>query len=399
MAPFWETCARKVCGWQVSCKSRVDHDAKADVVPSPAFAIQNVGMEVHQIAMVWEKECARALSKISRLELTRTLESAITGAPGQGLFAATRAAQMLADKIPCNPVVTLTFCLESDNANSLLLKECPSVSGTLILSVKVAKTGDKLQTAAFLTVPIQSPRRQFQIDEIGSLRPDYILAGYKFSLRCMDAIGDVNEDVACSASRVRNVVEAHIAPIIQGQSANSLDDLAYRCARAIMQISQPLAGLLHFGAVRVKLHAVVDGEVVKRAKRTVDNTPETLESVQKSVETVQESVDSEQEAVESEQKNVQPVQESAATEQGAVETVRQTTRLNDRIFVALGSNLGDRFAAIESACRTIDESADMRVVATSALFETEPMYLEDQNRFLNGVCQVCVHLILRLMLD
>jgi hypothetical protein len=58
------------------------------------------------------------------------------------------------------------------------------------------------------------------------------------------------------------------------------------------------------------------------------------------------------------------------------------------VFVALGSNVGDRLEAIEAACRAIDEDDDMRVVRTSSLYETEPMYVKDQARFINGVCQV-----------
>lgn len=65
-----------------------------------------------------------------------------------------------------------------------------------------------------------------------------------------------------------------------------------------------------------------------------------------------------------------------------------TAPTNDSVYVALGSNVGDRLEAIEAACRAIDEDQDMRVLSTSALYETEPMYVEDQERFLNGVCEV-----------
>ncbi|KAK4544077.1 hypothetical protein LTR36_004575 [Oleoguttula mirabilis] len=58
------------------------------------------------------------------------------------------------------------------------------------------------------------------------------------------------------------------------------------------------------------------------------------------------------------------------------------------VFIALGSNVGDRLEAIEAACRAIDEDGDMRVVQTSSLYETEPMYVEDQGRFLNGACEI-----------
>jgi 2-amino-4-hydroxy-6-hydroxymethyldihydropteridine diphosphokinase/dihydropteroate synthase len=63
--------------------------------------------------------------------------------------------------------------------------------------------------------------------------------------------------------------------------------------------------------------------------------------------------------------------------------------LPNHAFIALGSNIGDRFRAIEDACISIDEDDDMQIVETSPLYETAPMYVEDQGNFLNGVCKVC----------
>ncbi|ROW14491.1 hypothetical protein VPNG_03294 [Cytospora leucostoma] len=56
-------------------------------------------------------------------------------------------------------------------------------------------------------------------------------------------------------------------------------------------------------------------------------------------------------------------------------------------YVALGSNLGDRIAEIEKACREMD-ARGIRVKRTSSLWETEPMYYTEQDRFVNGVCEV-----------
>ena len=56
-------------------------------------------------------------------------------------------------------------------------------------------------------------------------------------------------------------------------------------------------------------------------------------------------------------------------------------------YIALGSNLGDRVAMIEQACREMD-SRGIRVKKTSSLWETEPMYVLDQDRFVNGACEV-----------
>ena len=81
--------------------------------------------------------------------------------------------------------------------------------------------------------------------------------------------------------------------------------------------------------------------------------------------------------------------------------------------LALGSNLGDRFRNIELALRYLEnphfldddevaananvknaEDASVVVVNTSFLYETAPMYVLDQPRFVNGACLVC-HTTLR----
>ena len=56
-------------------------------------------------------------------------------------------------------------------------------------------------------------------------------------------------------------------------------------------------------------------------------------------------------------------------------------------YIALGSNLGDRIAEIERACNEMDRRG-IRVKRTSSLWETEPMYVLDQDRFVNGACEV-----------
>ena len=56
-------------------------------------------------------------------------------------------------------------------------------------------------------------------------------------------------------------------------------------------------------------------------------------------------------------------------------------------YIALGSNVGNRVENIESACNKMTEYG-IKVTKTSLLYETRPMYLEDQDLFLNGVCEV-----------
>ncbi|KAH7391569.1 folic acid synthesis protein-like protein [Cadophora sp. MPI-SDFR-AT-0126] len=56
-------------------------------------------------------------------------------------------------------------------------------------------------------------------------------------------------------------------------------------------------------------------------------------------------------------------------------------------YIALGSNLGNRVEWIEKACNMMEEQG-IHINRTSCLWETEPMYVEDQDRFLNGVAEV-----------
>ncbi|KAJ5346513.1 hypothetical protein N7541_008995 [Penicillium brevicompactum] len=58
-----------------------------------------------------------------------------------------------------------------------------------------------------------------------------------------------------------------------------------------------------------------------------------------------------------------------------------------RAFIALGSNVGDRVEMIEQACLEMDRIG-IKVKRTSSLFETTPMYVLDQDTFINGVCEV-----------
>ena len=58
-----------------------------------------------------------------------------------------------------------------------------------------------------------------------------------------------------------------------------------------------------------------------------------------------------------------------------------------RAFVALGGNIGNRIKLIELAVREMSDRG-LTVLRTSALYETKPMYLENQEPFINGACEV-----------
>lgn len=61
--------------------------------------------------------------------------------------------------------------------------------------------------------------------------------------------------------------------------------------------------------------------------------------------------------------------------------------------IALGSNLGDRFANIELALRLLEaldtsQEAKVTIIDTSFMYETAPMYVTDQPAFINCACLV-----------
>jgi len=57
-----------------------------------------------------------------------------------------------------------------------------------------------------------------------------------------------------------------------------------------------------------------------------------------------------------------------------------------KAYIALGSNLGDRIGMIEKACNLMEEKG-IKIKRTSSLWETKPMYVLDQENFVNGACE------------
>ncbi|KAF9977953.1 trifunctional dihydropteroate synthetase [Actinomortierella ambigua] len=62
--------------------------------------------------------------------------------------------------------------------------------------------------------------------------------------------------------------------------------------------------------------------------------------------------------------------------------------LNHVAFLALGSNMGDSGANLTNALRQLEQDGHVRVVDTSFMYETPPMYVTDQAAFLNAACKI-----------
>ena len=60
--------------------------------------------------------------------------------------------------------------------------------------------------------------------------------------------------------------------------------------------------------------------------------------------------------------------------------------MSSRVFVALGSNLGDREGHLIQGAADIAELDDCSDLVMSSIYETEPLGPQDQPDYLNGVC-------------
>jgi dihydroneopterin aldolase/2-amino-4-hydroxy-6-hydroxymethyldihydropteridine diphosphokinase len=57
------------------------------------------------------------------------------------------------------------------------------------------------------------------------------------------------------------------------------------------------------------------------------------------------------------------------------------------VFLSLGSNVGDRENNLRKAVDMIGDNPHINILEVSSIYETEPMYLKDQNSFYNVVLQ------------
>ena len=58
-----------------------------------------------------------------------------------------------------------------------------------------------------------------------------------------------------------------------------------------------------------------------------------------------------------------------------------------KVYLGLGSNLGDRFANLELALDKLS-STEIKITNLSKVYETDPMYYMPQPKFLNVACQI-----------
>ena len=70
-----------------------------------------------------------------------------------------------------------------------------------------------------------------------------------------------------------------------------------------------------------------------------------------------------------------------------------------RVYVALGSNIGDRELTLRSALDLLGAAPGVELAAASAFRETDPVGFLDQPKFLNGAAALETRLSPRELLD
>ena len=62
------------------------------------------------------------------------------------------------------------------------------------------------------------------------------------------------------------------------------------------------------------------------------------------------------------------------------------------VFLSLGSNLGDRLGYVQQAASILGTTKDIKIVATSSFYETEPWQMNSPNWFVNAIVQISTSL-------
>lgn len=70
----------------------------------------------------------------------------------------------------------------------------------------------------------------------------------------------------------------------------------------------------------------------------------------------------------------------------------------NRVYIAFGSNIGDRYDIVNKAFKLIEENK-MKIIKISNIYETEPYGYKDQPPFINGVILVETYLSCRQVLE
>jgi 2-amino-4-hydroxy-6-hydroxymethyldihydropteridine diphosphokinase len=73
--------------------------------------------------------------------------------------------------------------------------------------------------------------------------------------------------------------------------------------------------------------------------------------------------------------------------------------MNNIAYLSLGSNLGDRMHYLKNAIQALDSDPNIKVLATSSVYETDPVGYTDQGKFLNMAVKIETSLVAKELLE
>ena len=77
----------------------------------------------------------------------------------------------------------------------------------------------------------------------------------------------------------------------------------------------------------------------------------------------------------------------------AMEHIKKNNLKQDctiKVFLSIGSNMGDRKKKLKEALKLLDNNPGINILKISSLYETEPLYMEDQDSFYNIAVKIRV---------
>ena len=70
-----------------------------------------------------------------------------------------------------------------------------------------------------------------------------------------------------------------------------------------------------------------------------------------------------------------------------------------RVFISLGSNMGDRLSNIQQAVSSLSMHSQINIIKTSSFYETEPWGNKNQEWFLNAALALDTDMSCKELLD
>lgn len=291
-----------------------------------------VGAERYGMKITWPLADKARLADLTLPNVVATVKESLSGMPKCDMIGLQHAAQQIQSRLPASPEIFLQFKIRTQFAPCIVAVRSPRRP---------------------IRVQFESQHFRSGLDRESQPRALQMSA----SLELWPIAGSLSNSPATLPEFVRDM-DARLHGILdqrfQHHFSTNLPQFAHDCVKAMVVGLEDMSTGFKLQSIDISVspdHGGVTGPAIPA--RWQSNLAEP----------------------------VQPLLPSTSAKQHALSSQR-------RACIALGSNIGDRLEAIEAACQLIDKDPDLHVVETGSLYETRPMYVEDQEPFLNSVCIV-----------